>query len=321
MPGVVGIDAGGSHTRAVRVTRAGDVVAEGHGGPANTFFTDVAEAARNVETAARAVLTPGDPPQAGCLTGPHLPDTVLQALEAASPGTQWVVVTEAAACRAAIFHDAEAPGVIVQCGTGTSAEGRWPSGQRIRRGGWGPVVGDEGSGTMIAVEALRAVVRAAEGMGPRTALTEQLLDACALQQVQELKTFLYRPLISRARLAALCPVVARVAAAGDDVARDLLERAGHALAELAAAVLLAPDAPGPTIPTAFFGGVVQNVPQVRDSCVAHLQNRVPESDVQQTPLWPVDGAIAVAFQAAKADAAPAMQRIAERRRTEREVHA
>ena len=319
MPGVVGIDAGGSHTRALRVTADGTVMAEGHAGPANTFFTDVADARRHVEEAAAAVLHGDSPPQAGCVAGPHLPEDILQRLEAASPSTQWVVVTEATACRAAIFHDADAPGVIVQCGTGTSAEGRWPNGQRVRRGGWGPVVGDEGSGTMIAVEALRAVVRAAEEMGPRTALTDNLLDACGVQQVQQLKTVLYRPLISRARLAALCPVVALTAAAGDAVAQAILTAAGRAVAELAAAVLLAPEAPGPTIPTAFFGGVVQNVPEVYDACLVHLRDRVPQSDVQRTPLLPVDGAIAVAFQTAMADAGPALRRMTERRRAEQGV--
>ena len=319
MAGVVGIDAGGSHTRALRVAPDGAVVAEGASGPANTFFTDVDEARKHVQAAARAVLDADAPPQAGCLAGPHLPEDTLRILEDASPETQWVVVTEAAACRAAIFHDADAPGCIVQCGTGTSAEGRWSSGVRVRRGGWGPVVGDEGSGTMIALEGLRAVVRAAEGLGRLTALTDTMLAAAGLRQVQGIKEFLYRPFISRARLAALCPAVVEAANGGDAVAQEILTDAGHALAELAAAVLLAPEAPGPDIPTAFFGGVVQHVPQVYDACVEHLRNRVPETDVQHTPLHAVDGAIAVAFQTAKADAAPAMQRLVEYRRAEDEA--
>lgn len=321
MPGVVGIDAGGSHTRAVRVGADGTLLGEGESGPANTFFTDLADARRHIAEAAGAVASVGASAQAGCLAGPHLPDDALQILEAASPGTQWVVVTEAAACRAAIFHDANAPGLIVQCGTGTSAEGRWASGVRVRRGGWGPVVGDEGSGTTIALEGLRAVVRAAEGLGRLTALTETMLEAAGLRQVQALKDFLYRPFISRARLAALCPAVVQAARGGDEVAGEILRDAGYALAELAAAVLLAPEAPDAHIPTAFFGGVVQHVPEVFDPCVAHLKNRVPETDVQRTPLHPVDGAIAVAFQTAKADAAQAMQRIAERRRAEDDVAA
>lgn len=321
MPGVVGIDAGGSHTRAVRVATDGTVMATGAGGPANTFFTPPDEARANIAAAARAVLADGPPPGAGCLTGPNLPPDALGLLEAAAPDVQWMLVTEDAACRAAVFGDADAPGCIVLCGTGTFAAGRWPSGVRVRRGGWGPLVGDEGSGTLIALDALRAVVRAAETLAPRTALTEAMLDACGLQRVDELKGFLYQPLISRSRLAALCPAVARVAADGDAVALDILHTAGLAVAELAASVLLASEAPGPDIATALFGGVLQHIPPVADACKEHLAARVPETDVRMTALHPVDGAIAVALQAAHTDPAAALQAIERRRLEEQEVPA
>lgn len=319
MPGVVGIDAGGSHTRAVRVARDGTLLAEGTAGPANTFFVPVADARRHIETCARGVLEETPTPEAGCITGPHLPPDTLNVLEAAAPSCEWVVVSEEAACRAAVFGAGTAPGCIVLCGTGTLAVGRWPGGQRVRRGGWGPLVGDEGSGTLIALEGLRAVVRAAEGLGPRTALTESMLAACGFRRVVELKEFLYRPLIARDRLASLCPVVARTAEAGDAIAHEILTAAGRAVAELAATTLLAPEAPNPDIPTAFFGGVIRNVALVADACRTHLTNRVPETAIEETPLLPVDGAVAVAFQTAHRDPALAMQTIGQRRRGEREV--
>ncbi|MBI3461734.1 MAG: N-acetylmuramic acid 6-phosphate etherase, partial [Planctomycetes bacterium] len=76
-----------------------------------------------------------------------------------------------------VVHDAEpvlaagSPkgwGVAVIAGTGSFVFGRNPDGATARAGGWGPLLGDEGSAYAIAVEALRAIAQDADGCGPRT---------------------------------------------------------------------------------------------------------------------------------------------------------
>src|SRR5918993_1124380 len=68
------------------------------------------------------------------------------------------------------------PGVVIISGTGSIAYGRNLAGEAARSGGWGYVLGDEGSGYWIGRSALRAVLRAADHRGPRTMLTRMLLE-------------------------------------------------------------------------------------------------------------------------------------------------
>src|SRR5204862_7568768 len=64
------------------------------------------------------------------------------------------------------------PGVVVISGTGSIAVGMNRQGKRATAGGWGPVAGDEGSGSWIARHALQYVARANVGGGPRTSSCE-----------------------------------------------------------------------------------------------------------------------------------------------------
>src|SRR3990170_4420420 len=67
------------------------------------------------------------------------------------------------------------PGIVIISGTGSIAYGRNAAGEAARSGGWGHVLGDEGSGYWIGRAALRAVLRAADRRGPPTVLTRMLL--------------------------------------------------------------------------------------------------------------------------------------------------
>ena len=70
-------------------------------------------------------------------------------------------------------------GVVCVAGTGSIAFGVNRAGERARAGGWGHLLGDEGSGYAIGLEALRAVCRASDGRGPQTALTDSSWSAAA----------------------------------------------------------------------------------------------------------------------------------------------
>src|SRR5204862_1881072 len=80
----------------------------------------------------------------------------------------------------------DAPGIVVVSGTGSIAYGRNAQGEAARAGGWGHVLGDEGSGYWIGRLALRAVVRHADGRGRATRLTPLLLGHFGLTGAAEL---------------------------------------------------------------------------------------------------------------------------------------
>jgi N-acetylglucosamine kinase len=145
--------------------------------------------------------------------------------------------------RLTITHDAEialagavngGAGVIVIAGTGSIAFGKNRQGVTARAGGWGHIFGDEGAAFDIARQALRAMLREQEGWGPRTALTPALLEATAAASAHDLLHVWYTIEWPRSRVAALAPLVSRIAEEGDPVAVGILESSARDLAMLAA---------------------------------------------------------------------------------------
>ena len=105
----------------------------------------------------------------------------------------------------------------------------------LRAGGWGPGIGDEGSGMWLAEEAMRASCRAEDGRGTMTALGPALLSACKVANVREMVVN-WRPKASRSTIAALAEVVLRVASEGDEVAEKICEEGIELLLGLVKAV-------------------------------------------------------------------------------------
>src|SRR5262249_6516648 len=129
-----------------------------------------------------------------------------------------------------------APGIVVIAGTGSIAYGANARGETARAGGWGYIFGDEGGAFDIVRQALRAIVREYEGWGGRTALTPALLEAGAASDANELLHAFYTTEWPRQRVAALAPIVNRIAGEGDPIAAGIFENAARELAMLAAAV-------------------------------------------------------------------------------------
>jgi N-acetylglucosamine kinase-like BadF-type ATPase len=129
------------------------------------------------------------------------------------------------------------PGVVVIGGTGSVGFGRAPDGREARCGGWGYVFGDEGSGYWIAVEALRACVRALDGTGPETSLLPPILEHFEARDIHDLHRRIYSGALARVDLASASHLVSEAARAGDAVSHLILDRAGRELGLLAGGVL------------------------------------------------------------------------------------
>lgn len=123
-------------------------------------------------------------------------------------------------------------GCVLIAGTGSIAYGFAQDRKEARAAGGGPVLGDWGSGYGIAAKALTAVVRAHDGRGPQTMLTDSILKSLRLSSPDELIGWTYAD-PSWARIAALVPEVVSCAEAGDGVANEILN---YAVAELALTV-------------------------------------------------------------------------------------
>lgn len=150
------------------------------------------------------------------------------------------------------------PGIAVIAGGGMVAYGRTAHGREAVAGGDGYLLGDEGSAYWIGRHAVAAALRAADGRGSPTALTEAVTGAFALHEIGAIKAVVYAPGFQRDRLAALAPRVMELARAGDATATEIVEGAARALAGAAIAVARQLDGAADVFPVGgvFRGGEI-----------------------------------------------------------------
>jgi N-acetylglucosamine kinase-like BadF-type ATPase len=240
MAHVVGIDGGGSKTVGLLGDVSGEVLARVEGGAANYHQVGLEGLARTL----RAVLdglsaaVPGGLSIAGAvlgLAGVGRREDAARVLpllgEMGFPPRTLLTHDARIALAAGAQEDS---GIILVAGTGSIAYGRTAEGGEARAGGFGPLLGDEGSGYDLAVGALRAVVRAADGRAPMTALSGVLLGELGLDDASGLVRWVESA--ERSRIASLAPLVFEVAAAGDAAAQSAVAQGADALADMALSV-------------------------------------------------------------------------------------
>lgn len=130
----------------------------------------------------------------------------------------------------------EGVGVVAESGTGSICYGRGADGTTARAGGWGHILGDEGSAYDIARQMLHAVTRSADGRVGATALTALVLGELGLETPAQLIAWAYRPETGKREIARLARLADTAAAGGDRTAEDILCRAGREMAVCADAV-------------------------------------------------------------------------------------
>lgn len=242
----LGVDGGGTRTRAV--------VTDGHGkelaraeGPATLIDQANPKATIGVVThvCRQALGNAGATPPARVLWAgiagagnDPAQSEVCDALQGAGIADIVYVGTDAKAA----FHDAfgDEAGILLISGTGSSALGRGSDGSTIRVGGWGNLLGDEGSGYAIGLSALRAVVKGEDGRRMKTALRDPLLEVLGVARPDELIAWVATA--TKAEVAALVPLVCERAESGDEVARTIVE---NAVEDLVAHVLTVVKRLGP----------------------------------------------------------------------------
>ncbi len=260
----VGIDGGGSKTRTVAIDATGTLLLD-HLAAAidlpvrgdehvGRVLADIREAVATVcMSRPIAQVTLGMP----ALGESDAWDARLAALAAnAFPGWTVLLYNDARLALEGALPDQT--GVLVVSGTGSIAWGKADDGSEARTGGWGPLLGDEGSGYDIGRRALAAAAMAEDGRGPATALSGALAAALGVPDVRATLETLSQPNSdTRARVASLAVAVLRAAEQGDTVAVEIIFGAGTQLATHVEALMnrlhLAPDTP-----VSYAGGCFQS---------------------------------------------------------------
>jgi len=258
---VVGVDGGGTKTRAV-VLDGNSVLGEGAAGPSNPLRVGIANGVTAIREAidkacAGAMIHRDDLVAVGVgLAGVRRKDirTRMHDVLVDTLGIKNIELVSDGDIALFGATDGRA-GVVVISGTGSISVGVNAQGKRAYAGGWGPVAGDEGSGSWIARRALQAVARASDERGPKTTLTPA---ACAYFQVltpDDLSTAIYAPSMTNDRIAGFSRQVIEAASAGDEVAREILRDAGTELGRAAVAVIRKLKMEHDRFQVSFIGGV------------------------------------------------------------------
>ncbi len=187
------------------------------------------------------------------------------------------------------------PGIALIVGTGSSCYGRNANGDAWRSGGWGYIVDDYGSGFYLGQKALEAVIRAADGRGEPTALTQPCMDGLGIHDLSELMHRIYYPRLDHTGIAALAPIVVQVAADHDPIAQAIIERGCDELALMVQVTTRKLGLPDDVlvIPVGSLGTVNEYYRNILDRALHKL---LPQANIRQ-PLAPaVIGAAFLALQ-------------------------
>ena len=300
---VLGIDAGGTKTVCLLADERGRVVAESRGGGANLQASGELEVEKVLHRVMDDALGERDVrPEAICLgiAGVDRDDdaaAVRGIMRRIGFKSRTLVVNDALI--ALVAGAGDRPAVVVVAGTGSIAYGRDARGRAARAGGWGYLLGDEGGGFWIGRAALMSVVRQFDGRGPRTLLTEAVLDEMRLAQPTDLIHAIYERGLHRPVIAAIAGVVQRAADQGDAVAADIIDRAASELAAAAASVITRLEMRGDAFPTVLSGGVFRGVPSLAGKVAAQVAEVAPRSEVRPLAVEPAYGAVTLALAAAR----------------------
>jgi N-acetylglucosamine kinase-like BadF-type ATPase len=189
----------------------------------------------------------------------------------------------------------DAAGIVIVSGTGSIAYGRNEQGEAARAGGWGYVLGDEGSGYWIGRLALRAVVRHADGRGRVTSLTPRLLAHFGVERATELIHKVYQDELNPRSIAAVAKYVQQARDEGDSVAASILNRAADELMTAATAVMSRLDLSERPFTFVLAGGMFHALPWLCDQMQLLLPALAHQSRVMRLNDQPALGAVRLAI--------------------------
>ncbi|MBN1883248.1 MAG: hypothetical protein JW885_13860 [Deltaproteobacteria bacterium] len=339
---IISIDGGGTKTVAVAVTTEGKAVGWGESGPGNHVLAPIEVVKESLRSAVAQAVTDahaamddvliiaGDTAGVGHnregavyvegLIGEYYPETPIH-----------ITGDMVAGFLGALPQAEETGGVVATAGTGSSIYGRNPSGEGLQVGGWGHIMGDEGSGYDIAVMGLRAAAKAFDGRGKPTSLTEAfpphfgvgdmflvqvpvyIGEILTHEEIEEgtAEEVNYGSGLSRERISKAATIVAQEAEKGDAVARDVMARAAE---ELALAVVTVARRLGMTRPdllVSYAGGVFKAGDVLLEPFGACIIREYPDAKIVPPRLPVVGGGVKIAADELGLDFSKMLPRLTE----------
>jgi glucosamine kinase len=295
----LGVDGGGSKTLAIVVDAQGQERGRGQAGSSNYAAVGVHQAVAHLRAAAEEAAQAAGytlPLKAAWLglAGVDRPEDVVLLLPYVQPLAEHIHLTNDA--ELVLSGLERSVGVALIAGTGSIALGRDAEGTTTRAGGWGHILGDEGSGYEIGRLALQAAARAADGRGQPTLLLNLIMNHWSLPKAEDMIAQVYKD-EDKAQIARLSSLVFIAAHAGDEAARQIVQHAAQELALAALTVGRALNFPDERMPLALGGGLLVHEAVFRMQVLRRIRHRLtprPVVTVDQPALSGARAAIALA---------------------------
>ncbi|MBK5296023.1 MAG: hypothetical protein JJE40_02625 [Vicinamibacteria bacterium] len=304
---VLGIDAGGTKTVCLLADGDGQVRASARGPGANLPSLGELEVEKVLHEVMDSVLA-GQPtaPAAICLgiagvDRPHDDAIIRGIMRRIGHKAPVLVVNDALVALVAGAGD-DGPGIVLIAGTGSICYGRDENRRAARAGGWGYILGDEGSGWWIGRQALSAVMRAGDTRGPATVLTARVLQHFDFEQVSDLVHEVYYRDTRRRAVAGLSGVVQGAADDGDVVARQILSDAADELVLAVRSVATRLEMRGQQFPLVLSGTLFRVLPTLLSDVLSRLAEVAPRSQPKVLDVEPAIGAVRLALAEARGGA-------------------
>jgi N-acetylglucosamine kinase-like BadF-type ATPase len=300
----LGIDGGGSRTRALLCDTHGQIIGKGLSGGTNPRTSSTGELKVHLQEAIEQATRSID---CSKILAAHF--GIAGAGDARTRAKIQGIAKELLSEQTTrtIGHDLEIalvgglesnPGIVLVAGTGSACYGRTFDGRSAKCGDWGDLVDDVGSGSWIGLRALQVCVRQADGRLPESPLKQAVMDFLKIEHMDAFKTRIHNSGLSRSERAQVAPTILDLANKGDEVSLAIVAEGVDALSSC---VFITSRQLGIKSPTVLLAGGLLQHTYFSNSLEAALNARIPNAIITQPILSPTAGAVLMALKAANCE--------------------
>lgn len=291
----LGVDGGGTQTRAILVDAEGTILQQATTGSSNINQVGEPALAERLGKLC-ASMRCADETVYACfgLAGSSSPtnqtslNRILSKIEGLHP-ERIHLCSDADIALQGAFQGSK--GMILIAGTGSICLADNSDGKITRIGGWGTAAGDPGSGHWIGNQAISIALKQADGRLSETQLKSEIFTQLEITRLSEITERLHTPALSRNKIAALCPIICDLAETDRQAAKIL----NQAVSDLVEMVIAGKEKLGiGNVPVCPMGGVLSQKSRVRNLFINELSNRVSNIRIQDPELSALAGATLLA---------------------------
>lgn len=281
----IGVDGGGTKTEATAINSAGEVLSRYTGGSTNPYIVTFNKAMEELRTVLDGLLAPlfdesllftsiclGMSGVSSAEERRQVQSFLHSYFQQRQLSMHIYMRSEAEISLMAVLE--RQYGILAISGTGSNTYAITKSGDIHRVGGWGHLLGDEGSGYQIGLQTLKTVIKSHEGILPPTIMSSLIVAAYPLQHITDLKSYIYQPAITKQDIASFARCCIEAAEAGDEAADRIIRQQAAELADTTSA-LIRQQAEFAESELVRIGSIFKHSPLFRETYAGILLSRYP----------------------------------------------